>query len=260
MHLHQKRRALACCRAVVGAASAIRRSHLAQHDAGAFHHVGHAKRPADLDQLSAAHDHFVALPAHEVRVEQQIDRGGAVVHNDAGLGTGHAPEQIGEPVVALVALPRLAIDLEDAVRTGDRPHRRRSFRVQGRTSKSSVQHDARGVDHAHDAGTPLATDGSRELVHERRARQTGGQRCGIQRSGLDFAAPTLDQRAEEREPDVPGHARSELHEARIVRQFLDRRQQSEGFLGGVGARGHAAQNRLPPHGAHGGRRKRPRAG
>ncbi len=73
---------------VIGDARAIRRSHFAQYRAGLRHHVGNAKRAADLDQLAARDDDFPALGQ---RVQRQQHRRGIVVDDN---GRDFAPARV----------------------------------------------------------------------------------------------------------------------------------------------------------------------
>jgi hypothetical protein len=68
------------------------------------------------------------------------------------------------------------------------------------------------------------------------------ERGRVERSGLDFRAPALDQLAQEVEPDLAREAPGERLEARVVQQFLDRRQEPEGLGAGVGSRAHGRQS------------------
>ena len=130
--------------AVVGRARAVRRADLDELRPRRGHDVRDPELAADLDQLAARDQDLLA--ARQRRKGEQ-ERGGAVVHDERVLGSGHRDQQRFCPGRALAALSRLAVDLQIRVGpSGSGGGTRRCLR-QRRPPEVRVQHHTRRVDH-----------------------------------------------------------------------------------------------------------------
>ena len=228
VHLDEQARALVDRALVVRAPRAVRRAHLDQLRVRARHDVGHAERAADLDQLAARHDRLA--PAGE-GLEHEQHRAGAVVDADAGFRAGDAHEEIAQVVVALVALVRLAVDLEDAVAASRLGHRRRHLGMHGRAAETRVEHDAGRVDAAHDAALLLAAHALGDRREEISARQALLDHARGELLGADFGAPGLDHLRRKALHQLASGFFDERRRARIAHHFVDRGQEAESGLG-----------------------------
>ena len=128
---------------VVAQVRAIGGADLAQHGAAAPHDVGDAELAADLDQLAARDDDFLAVGQ---RLERQQHGGGVVVDDQRVLGAGEPPQQRLHVAVARAALLGGDVQLEVRVRGADRQHPLERQRAQQRAAEVGVQHHAGGVD------------------------------------------------------------------------------------------------------------------
>ncbi|GEM_PF-3725708 len=79
-----------------------------QFHPGAGHDVGDAEGTADLDQLAAGNDAFLACAE---TVQGQQHGGGVVVDHGDGLGAGQFADQPFDEVVAVAALASGEIEL-----------------------------------------------------------------------------------------------------------------------------------------------------
>jgi len=130
-------------RGVVAGARPVRRADFAQTRAALLDDVGDAERAADLDELSARHEHVASRRRR--RQHQQRPRG-VVVREDRGLASEERAAKLGQMLVARAALSMLEIEFEvrvagDEVR-GIRPERA----IDRRAPEVRVDDDAGGVD------------------------------------------------------------------------------------------------------------------
>ncbi len=152
MDLEDRARPLRDRGAVVGRARAVRRADLDELRSRRGHDVGDPELAADLDQLAARDQDLLA--ARQRRKGEQ-ERGGAVVHDERVLGSGHRDQQRLGAGRALAALARLAIDLQVRVGpSGSGGGARRCLR-QRRPPQVRVQHHAGRVDHRRQPGRDL---------------------------------------------------------------------------------------------------------
>src|SRR5690606_18354197 len=96
----QQARARVDRRFVVFGVGAVGGAHFMQLHAGAGHDVGDAEGTADLDQLAAGDDAFLACAE---TVERQQHGGGVVVDHGDGFGAGEFADQPFDQVVAVAA-------------------------------------------------------------------------------------------------------------------------------------------------------------
>ena len=186
MDLHQQ----ACVRAdrlgVIADACAVGRADLDQARVGRSHHVGHAERAADLDQLAAADDRLAVL-GEGVHAEQ---RGSSiVVDRDARLGARQAQQQLAESIVAAVALACEPVDLEHAVPGGGGAHALGHLGMDRRATEARVQHDAGHVDHGAHAAALLDLDQAPHGAQQLRGVDALLQSLGVELAVQDLHAP-----------------------------------------------------------------------
>ncbi len=144
MDLEQQTGLLADGGAVVLQVRLVGGSHLAQAHAAGRHHLRHPEGAADLHQLAARH-HRLLPPGEGAQGEQH--RPGVVVHGGGRLGPGQSAEKGLHVAVAMAALPRLQIEFQVGVGTGNLGHGAQCGPAQGRPPQVGVQQGAGGVDH-----------------------------------------------------------------------------------------------------------------
>jgi len=233
--LDQEARALTDRALVVRDPGAIRGPDLDEARVRTRHDVRHAEAATDLDQLAAREDRFAS--ARE-RVEEEQHGAGAVVHADARLRAGESREEIAEVIVTLVALVRLAVDLEHAVAARRSSHRFGDFVVDRRATETGVQDDARRVDAAHDAAPFLARDAPLELDEGLPRRAQGHDAIGVEAAGRDLRAPRVQGLGREVTQEVARGPRLERDDARIAQRLVDGRKEAVGSLRIGGGAGH----------------------
>ena len=141
--LQQQRRVGGDRLGVIAQVRAIGGPHLAQYGPAAPHDVRDAELAADLDQLAARDDDFLAV---RQRLERQQHGGGVVVDDQRVLGAGEPAQQRLHMAVARAALLGGDVHLEVRVRGADRQHPLQRQRAQQRAPQVGVQHHAGGVD------------------------------------------------------------------------------------------------------------------
>ena len=138
------------------------------------HHLGHAERAADLDQLAARHHHLAALGQ---RVQRQQDGGGVVVDDERRLGAGERAQIVGDQVVAVAAPAGVEVELEVdglAARAVDkRVDRRVGERARGRGSCAARRRSRSRPRRPQRVGAPRAPSARRSngAVDRARARR-----------------------------------------------------------------------------------------
>ena len=100
---------------VVGQSGAVGRADLDQPGARLRHHLGDAEAAADLDQLAPGHDD---VAAGGQRGEHEQHGGGAVVHDEGGLGPARPGQQGGGVAVARAPPAGGQVELEVGVGAG----------------------------------------------------------------------------------------------------------------------------------------------
>jgi len=126
----------------------VSRANFAQNRARLRHHVGNAKRAADLDQLAARDDN---LAAFRQRVQRQQHGGGIIVDNDGrDLAAGHIQqlrEELVQVGVAFAALTGGKVELQVGIALRNFGHVPQCLCAQRRAAQIRVQDDAGSVDH-----------------------------------------------------------------------------------------------------------------
>ena len=130
---------------VIGGARAIRRSDFDETRARPCEHVGYAEAVADLDELAARDDHLASF--RESREREEHGRG-VVVDDERGVGTGQAPEEGREVILARAAFTSLEVVLEVRVARPDLRHSPERSLRQRCAAEVRVHEDPRGVQHA----------------------------------------------------------------------------------------------------------------
>jgi hypothetical protein len=121
----------------------VRGPHFTEDGSASEHDVGDPELAADLDQLTAGDQDFLAMSE---RLQGEEDGGGVVVDDQRVLGAGEAPEEALHVAVARAAFLGGDVDLEIGVAGG---HRRQPFQrewTQDRAAEIGVEHHAGGVD------------------------------------------------------------------------------------------------------------------
>ena len=127
----------------------VGRSHLAQFHPARFHHLGDAKRPADLDHLPPGNDGLFSLRQGG---QGEQHRAGVVVDHRRRLGAGQAAEQLFDMGEAMAALARRQIEFEVGIGAADGGDRRQRRFAQGGAAEIGVQQRAGGVDYRSQGG------------------------------------------------------------------------------------------------------------
>jgi hypothetical protein len=174
VHLQQRPRLGAHSGLVVAQVRAIRGADLAEPRAALRHHVGHAKRAADLDQLAPRQDH---LAVRGQRVEREQHRGRVVVDDERVLGAGRLAQQLAHHLHPRATPAARHVELEVGVPGRRHGHRRGGLCGEGSAPQVRVEHHARRIEHGPGPGPNeavcLDAHGPDQLVlggHRRRVR------------------------------------------------------------------------------------------
>jgi hypothetical protein len=111
VHAHQQPTAGVNRGFVILGVGAVGGAHFVQLYPGAGHDVGDAKGAADLDQLAAGNDAFLARAK---AVQRKQHGGGVVVHHGDGFSAGQFADQAFDEVVAVAALARRQVELQSS--------------------------------------------------------------------------------------------------------------------------------------------------
>ena len=136
-------------RLVVPEVRLVGRPDLAHDGSARGHDVRHAERSADLDELSARNDDFLAQGQ---RVEDEHRPGGVVVADRRRFGPGELGQQAADVRVALAAAAGLEIEGERAVSPRDVVEGGPAGLGEDGPAESRMHEDARGVDRFFEAG------------------------------------------------------------------------------------------------------------
>ena len=239
---------------VVGGARAVRRPDLVQPGARAGEHVGDAKAVADLDQLTARHEHVAAVGQ---RREGEQQRTCVVVDDERALRAGEPPQETGQMMLtgAAAAVDEVVFQVRVAKRhLGDAVDGGLGER---RAAEIRVDEDAGCVQHAPELRPPAGLEPCKRA--QRRGRR-GRRRPGSPREPA--RAPFAQPRA------PPGAARARdarlgaARRRRAGREASSETQCKQGcLLNYQRAQAHPARRhgRDPARRRHGGhRRRRPR--
>jgi hypothetical protein len=164
---------------------------------------GNAEGAADLDQLAARDDRFLALGQ---RVQRQQHGGGVVVDDgrgDVGIAAGNQfGEQAGHQVVAVAAPARGEVVFQRTGRTRRLDHPRDGLLGQQGAAEVGVQDGAGQVEHGTQIGPAslvgTAADGGeqRRFIGQRQAvleALAGGGQFGADAAGDQLPAVRFDQ-------------------------------------------------------------------
>ena len=229
--------------AVVRGARSVRGSDGRELDARALHYIRQSEGPTDFHQLAAADDD--ALTGCKGR-KRQDDRGRIVVHGDSRLGTGQAAEQDRDSIVPAVALSRSTIDLEHGIGSGDLFHRRRSLRMNRRTTQTGMEHHSGGV---HDADQPaafLASHPRGQRSQQRAALEPLFEPRCIQPTRAHFVAPKVERLLHKTRHHLATDAVYKARDVLVEQHLVYRRQQAER----VGRVLRHVQSVAPPAGSY----------
>ena len=208
MDAEQRCRVVADCRFVVGQVRAVRRPHFDQTGAALRHDLRYPESAADLDQLAAGDDDL--SPGRQRRKRQQ-QGGRVVVDRHRRLGAGQAAEQRLDVNVPVASFALGEVELEVAIAAARGRHRRYRFRRHGGAPQVGVDDDARGVDHASQAGrgqrSKAVDERSDDLFVGRRRLARGDQRARL----LKLLAGHLDD-------DLRGVVLAETAQALVAQQ------------------------------------------
>ena len=159
MHAQQHGRLRPDRALVVGCARPIRRPDLDEPRTRPREHVRDAKAVADLDELAARDDHLAPFGESG---EREQNRSRVVVDDERRLGTGQAPEERPEVILARAALAALEVVLEVRVAGADLHDAGERGLGERRATEVRVDEDAGRIQHAPQRRLPRAARARRE--------------------------------------------------------------------------------------------------
>ncbi len=144
VRLDQHAGLLAASILIVTRVRAVRSADFDQLAAGRLHDVGHAKRTADLDQLSARDD---CLLARSQRFQRQQHRGRVVIDDGSGFRAGELAQQPFDNLIALATAAALEVVLQRGVAAHGVSDRVDRLVGQQRTAQIRMNHRAGQVEY-----------------------------------------------------------------------------------------------------------------
>ncbi|RCM64869.1 hypothetical protein PA35_02622 [Pseudomonas aeruginosa] len=217
VHAHQQAAARADGGFVVPGVGAVGGAHLVQAHAGAGHDVGNAEGAADLDQLAARDDPFLARPQ---AVQRQQHRRRVVVDHGDRLGAGEFADQPGDQVVAVAALAAGQVELQVQRVARGQGDRLDGFVRQQGAAEVGMQHRAGQVEHPPHAAGMLRGEAFAGAPGEHRLAQFDLGEGTVSGRLAQF----VEQVAEGRQQRLAAIALVQGSGRRAAQQAVDRRQ------------------------------------